>query len=117
MSANDFLGTMAILAGIIVAVCFLLPVLTGLFSKKVLQADDKLPELCLTGTIISLSRQTSGVFVTEEIILEAADGTRKRLKNVQTQNIILHEGDFGKFTVRGKTIYSFQKLPTTATGG
>ncbi|MBQ8390305.1 MAG: hypothetical protein IJX52_04940 [Oscillibacter sp.] len=109
------MDNLVIIMVMLVCVVIFTPFVLFFSSAKVAKTDDSEPEVTHTGKIIEKTSDETGsrafgvTLQIDWIILEKEDGSRIRLRNVRTQEIMLSVGDVGTATVRGQTIYSFTR--------
>lgn len=77
-----------------------------------IKSDDDKEESKAIGKIIEKKTESHGIVYklpVDLIVVEWENGIRSCLRNVKTKEIILAPGDAGTFTIRGETIYAFER--------
>lgn len=85
-----------------------------LVIKKKIQADDNLPAQEITGRVIEKTTEQDGVagimtFTVEWVVVEDENGNRRKYRNTRKDQIYISLGDRCRMTVRGNTIYEYNR--------
>ncbi|MBP3323785.1 MAG: hypothetical protein J6M16_06300 [Clostridia bacterium] len=96
---------------------FIFTIIKGSEKAKNLKSDNEKPAVVIIGKVlekkIDNSKENWGFAEyknnVEWIIFEDAAGIRRRVRNTDPDHILISAGDTGKLTVRGETIYGFER--------
>ena len=119
MDSEQFLGVM-IVALVLVGIFFIALIVAGVYKAKTvtdnMKSDDEKPLLVIKGKVLEKivdTQHVKGAFeydvTIEWIVMEAVDGTRRKVRNTKPKEILIATGDSGEFTLRGETIYDFKR--------
>lgn len=88
--------------GILIVMCIMMWLLVLFVKKK----DDSQPLQTMRGKILEKPVQQGNI---EWYVVEFEDGRRLKLRNFQSNHLIVSVGDEGMISYKGKTIQSFQR--------
>lgn len=90
------------LFGILIGLCITMFLLVFFLKRK----DNSKPLQTIKAKILEKPVQQGNI---EWYLIECEDGTRLKLRNLQSNHLIITVGDVGVISFRGKTIQSFQR--------
>lgn len=118
MDIEEFLSVMGIV--VLGVIFFIALIVAGIYKGKTvadnLKCDDAKSQLIAKGKVLEKivdTQHVKGAFeydvTIEWIVMEAVDGTRRKIRNTKPKEILIATGDSGEFTLRGETIYGFKR--------
>ena len=120
MNAEEFMGVMIIIA-VCGAIFFVALMVAGIYKAKTvsdsMNNDADKPMLIVKGKVLEKmvdTQHVKGAFeydiTVEWIVMEAMDGSRRKIRNTKPKEFLIATGDSGEFTLRGETIYGFKRI-------
>lgn len=79
-------------------------IVAGISNAVIMNKDKKNPMQSDVGTVLEITRSNMGI---EWYVIEFEDGSRKRMRNLNSTRLVMTKGDRGLISYRGNTIESF----------
>ena len=102
INSSDLVQYLPIFFGVLIGVCIVM-LLIVLFLKN---KDNSKPMQTMRAKIIEKPIQQGNI---EWYVIECEDGRRLKLRNFQSNQLIIAVGDVGIISFKGKTIQSFRR--------
>lgn len=108
-----------VISGIVFVVRFVNIMCKGIDAGRELRRDDGKYTEKVIGKVLEKTTDAQRVrglfefsYTIEWFIIETADGNRRKIRNTKANEIFIAVGDSGEFTLRGETVYGFERGKT-----
>lgn len=120
MDMEEFITLIGVIA-VVGVIIYIGMIAGGIYKGKSvaegLKSDDEKPQFIEKGKVLEKIVDSQHVqggayefdITIEWIVIESANGTRRKVRNIKPKEILIATGDRGEFSLRGETIYGFKR--------